>query len=62
LRRALGTPLQRLELELQRPYFWFQSGAVETAAYRLDDRLVLVHRLVSDVPGGEQHGLAIETF
>jgi hypothetical protein len=62
LRRALGAPLQRLELELQRPYFWFQSGAVETAAHRLGDRLVLVHRLVSDVPGGEQHGLAIETF
>jgi hypothetical protein len=62
LQQAFGNPLRHLELELQRPYFWFQSGTVETTAHRLNDRLVMVHRLLSDVPGGEQHGVAIERF
>jgi acyl-CoA thioesterase FadM len=62
LRQAVGAPLRRVEIELGRPYFWTQNGTVETTAHRLDDRLVMVHRLLSDVPGGEQHGLAIETF
>jgi acyl-CoA thioesterase FadM len=62
LRRALSSPLRRLELELQRPYFWFQPGTVETTAHVREDRLVFVHRLLSDVPGGEQHGIAIEQF
>ena len=62
LRQGLGEPLARVELELQRPYFWQQAGSVESTAYRLDDRLVVVHRLLSDVPGGEQHGVAIERF
>lgn len=62
LRQGFGEPLRRLEIELSRPYFWFESGTVETKAFRLNDRLVMVHRLLSDLPGGEQHGIAIEHF
>jgi hypothetical protein len=28
----------------------------------LDGRLVIVHRLLSPVPGGKEHGVAVERF
>jgi len=62
LRRAVGHPIRRIEIELLRPYFWLQGGTVETTAHRVNDRLVMVHRLLSDVPGDPQHGVAIERF
>lgn len=62
LRDALSRPLAQLELELMRPYFWFQPGKIETTAYRWEHRLALVHRLLSPVPGAELHGLAVEIF
>jgi len=62
LRQGFGEPLRRLEIELSRPYFWLEEGLVETSAYRLKDRLAMVHRLSSNLPGGDQHGIAIELF
>jgi hypothetical protein len=62
LQHAVGNPIQRVEIELQRPYFWLQRGSVETTAHRVNDRLMLVHRMLSDVPGDPQHGIAIERF
>jgi hypothetical protein len=61
LQAALGTPLQRFEMEL-RPYYWFQPGTVASTAWLLDGRLVVLHRLLSPVPGGEEHGVAVERF
>jgi hypothetical protein len=62
LRDGLGLPLQSFDMELTRPYFWFQPGAVETIAYRHQGRLSLVHRLLSSVAGEEQHGVIVERF
>jgi acyl-CoA thioesterase FadM len=62
LRAALALPLARVEIELTRPYFWFQRGEVETTAYLLEGRLALIHRLVSAGPGGGVHGTAVELF
>jgi len=62
LRQAFGEPLRRLEIELSRPYFWLEDGLVETSAYRLNDRLAMIHRLSSNLPGGDQHGIAVEIF
>ncbi|HEY6727908.1 MAG TPA: hypothetical protein VI197_28060 [Polyangiaceae bacterium] len=62
LQAALGTPLQRFDMELSRPYYWFQPGTVASTAWVLDGRLVVVHRLLSPVPGGEEHGVAVERF
>jgi len=62
LRQGCGEPVRRLEIELSRPYFWLEEGVVETSAYRLNDRLAMVHRLSSNLPGGGQHGVAIELF
>jgi hypothetical protein len=55
--------LERQEVEeLMRPYFWFQSGRVETTAYQWEERLALIHRMVSPVRGAELHGIAVECF
>jgi len=62
LRQGMGEPLRRLEVELSRPYFWLEEGIVETSAFRLNDRLAMVHRLSSNLPGGDHHGTAIELF
>ena len=62
LRQGIGEPLRGLEVELSRPYFWLEEGVVETSAYRLNDRLAMVHRLSSNLPGGDQHGIALELF
>jgi len=62
LRGGLSQPLRRFSMELARPYFWFQPGSVESVAYRHEDRLALVHRLLSTVPGEELHGTIVERF
>lgn len=59
---GLARPLRRFEMELRRPFFWFQPGVVDTTAYELDGRVAFVHRLRSPVPGEELHGVAIEQF
>jgi hypothetical protein len=62
LHDGLSRPLRRFEMELTRPYFWFQTGSVETTAYRHDSRLTMLHVLRSPVPGGDVHGVAVEWF
>jgi hypothetical protein len=59
---GLARPLVRFEMELRRPYFWFQAGAVDTIAYQHEGRVAFVHQLRSPVPGEELHGVAIEQF
>lgn len=62
LRGGLSQPLRQFDMELTRPYFWFQAGTVETTAYLHEDRLAMVHRLISPTPGGETHGIVVERF
>ncbi len=59
---GLSRPLVRFEMELRRPYFWFQAGAVDTTAHEHEGRVAFVHSLRSGVPGEELHGVAIEQF
>jgi hypothetical protein len=59
---ALARPLSSFEMELTRPYFWFQPGFIDTTAFRWEDRLAFVHSLRSPVPGGDVHGIAVERF
>jgi hypothetical protein len=62
LTEGLRHPLRSFDMELSRPYFWFQEGTVETTAYRWDDHLTFVHRLLSKLPGEKVHGIIIEQF
>jgi hypothetical protein len=62
LRAALAEPLAQIEIELTKPYFWFQQGEVESTAHLWEGRLALIHRLLSTGPGGGAHGIAIERF
>ena len=55
-------PLRRFEIELSRPYFRLEPGSVETAACRPNDRLALVHRLISNIPGEKVYGRIVEVF
>lgn len=59
---GLARPLVRFEMELRRPFFWFQPGLVDTIAYQHEGRVAFVHQLRSPVPGEELHGVAIERF
>ncbi len=62
VRSTLAKPLRSFRMELSRPYFWFQPGSVATAAHQQGDSMVFIHRLLSPVPGGELHGIAVEEF
>ena len=61
LRLALSTPLRRLDLLFNRPFFLFDEGAVLSSAHEWQGCLVFVHELVG-VEGGEPRALAIEQF
>ena len=61
LRLALSTPLRRLDLLFNRPFFLFDEGAVLSSALKWQGRLVFVHELVG-IEGGEARALAIEQF
>lgn len=62
LNDALAKPLRSFDMELTRPYFWLQTGRVDTVAYRNDDGLAMIHRLTSDVPGRKVYGTVLERF
>ena len=62
LSRCLHQPLKAYKVELNRPYFVFESGQVETKAYQWNDELIFVHRLHSQQYPGEIHGTAVEIF
>ncbi len=59
---SLGRPLRAFDMELLRPYFWFQGGQVESRAFRWNGTLAVVHRLLSSVAGDELHGVVVERF
>jgi hypothetical protein len=59
---GLARPLVRFEMELRRPFFWFQTGSVDTTAYEHEGRAAFMHCLRSGVPGDELHGVVIEQF
>src|SRR2546423_1345060 len=58
---ALSTPLRRLDLLFNRPFFLFDEGTVLSSAHEWKGRLVFVHELVGS-EGGEPRALAIEQF
>ena len=60
LRNCLTQSLQRVNIELSRPYFLFDSGVVETRAYLLDEEIFLIHRLQPPEGQGKLHGIAVE--
>ena len=43
---ALRTPVRRLDLLFNRPFFLFDDGAVRSSAYEWEGRLVFIHELV----------------
>lgn len=61
LRFALSTPLRRLDLLFNRPFFLFDEGTVLSSAHEWQGRLVFVHELIG-TEGGEPRALAIEQF
>ena len=62
LRQSLDQRIRTISVELNQPYFVFESGQVETKAYLWRERLVFVHRLLSGRFDGEVHGTIIEQF
>jgi hypothetical protein len=61
LRSALQTPLRRLDLLFNRPFFLFDEGAVGSSAYEWQGRLVFIHELLG--PGEDQpRALVSEQF
>jgi hypothetical protein len=62
LRHVLALPLRSFEMELMRPYFWFQAGQIRSRVYQQEHGMAVVHQLLSDVPGEPTHGIAIEEF
>jgi hypothetical protein len=59
---GLARPLVRFDMELRRPFFWFQAGAVDTVAHEHEGCAVFLHDLRSQVPGDPLHGVVIERF
>lgn len=62
LKAVLSRPLRHFDMELSRPYFWFQEGRAETSVYRAPEGPALVHRLLSAGPGQDVHGVVVERY
>jgi hypothetical protein len=65
LRLAMQTPMRRLDLLFNRPFFLFDQGAVLSTAYEWEGGLAFVHELVGAGAGAaddEPRALAIEQF
>ena len=50
LKSGLRDSLKAVDIELNRPFYAFDSGFVETRVYHHDQRIVFVHRLCSGAP------------
>ncbi len=62
VRSRLSGPLKSLSLELRRPYFLLDEGAVLTQAFLHEGELLFLHRLCSG-PGNENlHGVVLERY
>lgn len=62
LRQCLSQPLRSFNVELNRPYFVFESGQVKTQAFLVQDRLTFVHQLFSVEGAGEIYGTIVEEY
>ena len=63
LRRAMKTPVDRIDLLFSRPFYLFDEGAVLSTAYEWEGRLAFIHELVGTERGGDEpRALAIEQF
>ncbi len=58
LRYALRTPVRRLDLLFNRPFFLFDQGAVRSSAHEWKGRMVFIHELVGS---GENQPRALVT-
>jgi hypothetical protein len=61
LKLALGTPVGRLDLLFDRPFFLFDQGAVVSSAHEWSGRLVFIHELIGS-EDEQARALAIEQF
>jgi len=61
LRSGIATPLRRIDLLYNRPFFLFDEGAVVSTAYSWRERLVFVHNL-QGIEGGRPRAIAVEQF
>lgn len=62
LRQSLNQPLRKFNVELNRPYFVFESGQVKTEAYMVQDRLAFIHQLHSAEDTNEVYGTIVEEY
>jgi len=62
VRPRLSSPLQSLTLELRRPYFLLDEGAVLTQAFLHEGQLLFLHRLCSGSGNENLHGIVLERY
>ena len=62
LRRCLSQPLRSFNVELNRPYFVFESGQVRSEAFLVEDRLTFMHQLFSQEGSGDAYGTIVEEY
>jgi hypothetical protein len=62
LRKSLSRPLSTFNAELSRPFFLFDEGEVTSRAYRLGERVALVHRVTNRNRWNAQAALVVEQF
>ncbi|HEX2680752.1 MAG TPA: acyl-CoA thioesterase [Candidatus Dormibacteraeota bacterium] len=61
LRSGIATPLRRLDLLYNRPFFLFDEGMVSSTAYAWRERLVFIHEL-HGIERGRPRAIAVEQF
>lgn len=61
LRLGLATPVHRLDLVFNRPFFLFDQGAIRSSAYDWQGRVVFIHELIGTTDD-EPRAVAIEQF
>jgi hypothetical protein len=60
LRKGLSLPLRHLHMHFTKPYSLFDAGKLETRAYRTEEGIAFVHRLIGE--RDDLHATAIELF
>jgi acyl-CoA thioesterase FadM len=61
IRRCLGVPMMRFDVEFGRPFFSFESGSIVSRVFALSNRLGIVHRFTSG-EGAALHATVVEVF
>jgi acyl-CoA thioesterase FadM len=62
LRAGVSRPLIRLDAEIRRPFYAFDSGMVVSKAYLLPSRIAFVHELWNGTNDDHPHATVIEQF